>query len=106
MVVGSCRAQKTLSRASYIATLLRIKLNPNHLRVACSTGADVLVGRIVEETLSIPDLRLCNAGNPLKHQFNSPEAPSSELAELLAGGGESSGPWRTGWGTGRRTRAC
>lgn len=65
------------------ADLFRIELNPNNLVMPRRLRTDVLVARIVDEPLAIPDLRLRHAGDPLVSQLRSPEAAGAELRELL-----------------------
>lgn len=65
------------------AALFGVVLNPNNLVVSGRARTDILVSRIVEEAMAIPNLGLGHARNPLVSQLHSPEATGAELRELL-----------------------
>lgn len=88
------------------ADLFRIVLNPNNLVMSRRLRTDILVARIIDESMAIPNLRLRHAWNPLVRQFRSPEATGAELRELLTwrrnivvGSLRDSGGSRVGLGT-------
>ena len=66
-----------------IATVLGVIVNPHDLIMTRRPSTHVLVARIVQQPLRIPDFRFGDARDSLKCQFYPPEAPSSELRELL-----------------------
>lgn len=88
------------------ADLFRIVLNPNNLVMSRRLRTDILVARIIDESMAIPNLRLRHAWNSLVSQFRSPEATGAELRELLTwrrnivvGSLRDSGGSRVGLGT-------
>lgn len=70
-------------KQSLKATVFRVILNPHDLRVTRRPTTHVLIARIMQQALRIPNLRFGDAGDSLKCQFYPPEAPGSELRELL-----------------------
>lgn len=66
-----------------VLALVGIILDPNHFGVVRGPGANIFVRRIMHQSLTIPDLSLGYPGDSLERQFHTPEAPSTELGELL-----------------------
>jgi hypothetical protein len=62
---------------------LRVELDTHHLHVVGGSGAHQLVVRIRVVTLGVPNLRPHHPDDSLKRQLHSPEAPGSELGELV-----------------------
>lgn len=73
-------------KQSFIATLFRVILNPNHLRMVRSTRTHILVRGIMQIPLSITYFSLGNTRDSLISQFHSPETTCTELRELLSRG--------------------
>lgn len=70
-------------KQSLKVTLFRIVLHSHDLRVVGGARTHVLVSRVVQEPLGVPNLCLGHARNSLKGQLDTPEAPGSKLGELL-----------------------
>ena len=71
-------------KKSLIGALIRIILNPYNLCMVRCVGADILVRRIVRDPLSVPNLSLSHARDPLVSKLHPPEATGGELSKLVS----------------------
>ena len=85
---GGIMASPESIKQRLIATFLRVILNTNDLRMVGSTRTNIVIRRIVDMPLGIPNLGLGNTKDSLERQFDTPETPGAELRELLARSGD------------------
>lgn len=73
-------------KQSIETTLLRIILNPNNFIMIGSPTTHVLVARVMQVALAVPNFGLGDTWHSLERQFDAPKAASAELGKLLTGG--------------------
>lgn len=73
-------------KQSIKTTLLRIILNPNNFIMIGSPTTHVLVARVMQVALAVPNFSIGDTWHSLKRQFDTPKTASTELGELLTGG--------------------